>query len=167
VEVTGEAYFEVAANATQPFIVTSNGLKVTVLGTHFNVNTYKDDGTLYVTLLEGAVRVQGETESSLTLQPGRQAALRPGGSIQATTADIEEVIAWKNGFFVFTNASLEQVFNQLSRWYDLDLELDGDVKGKRFVGKMPRTYALEEILAVLKESGVHITIEGNKMHIQP
>ncbi|KAA2238535.1 DUF4974 domain-containing protein [Chitinophaga agrisoli] len=164
VEVTGEVYFEVAANAAQPFIVQSSGLEITVLGTHFNVNTYKDDGTLRVTLLEGAVKVKGDG-SPVTLQPGQEAIIS-NNNINIATADEEQAMAWKNGFFVFRNASIGMVFNQLSRWYNMDVQYNENLKDKRFVGKMPRSYSLEEISAVLNESGVYITIVGNKIQIQ-
>ncbi len=165
VQVTGEVYFEVAANAAQPFVVQSRGLEITVLGTHFNVNTYKDDGALHVTLLEGAVKVKGDG-APVILHPGQAAAIGGNSGISVTQADVEQTMAWKNGFFVFRGASLEIVLNQLSRWYNLDVAYTADLKAKRFIGKMPRSYSLEEISAVLKESGVYITIAGNKMHIQ-
>lgn len=162
VEVTGEAYFEVAANAAQPFIVRSNGLEVAVLGTHFNVNTYQDDATLHVTLLQGAVKVNGTL-----LAPGEQADVPQAGSVRVSNADTEQVMAWKNGLFVFRSADVRTVFNQLSRWYDVNVQYEGSFGGKRFTGKMPRTYKLEEVLAVLQESGIRVKIEGNNMLVQP
>src|SRR5262249_34881073 len=122
VEITGEAYFEVAHNSAQPFHVKKTGgdWTVQVLGTHFNVNAYDDEPAAAITLLEGSVTVETKKERVL-LKPGEQAALNPvtlslskGGHI-----DLDQVMAWKNGLFSFTNADVPTVVRQLARWYNV------------------------------------------------
>ncbi|WP_432327294.1 FecR family protein [Mucilaginibacter sp. P25] len=97
VELTGEAYFEVAHNAKKPFKVISNGQTVEVLGTHFNINAYNDEQAVKTTLLEGSVKVSAGKVSNI-IKPGQQARF-DHGLIDVMNVDADEVVAWKNGFF--------------------------------------------------------------------
>ena len=101
VELTGEGYFEVARNTKQPFVVATALQRVTVLGTHFNVQAYADQAHTSTTLLEGSVQVSGKAGRSL-LAPGEQCRLNgQTGGMQKLQVDTEEVVAWKNGYFYF------------------------------------------------------------------
>src|SRR5690606_35237757 len=103
VTLIGEAYFEVAHDATKPFKVTANGSTIRVLGTHFNVSAYADEPRVVATLLEGAVDVAG-AGSRVVLKPGEQAIVdEETGRIWQEKADIQSVIAWKNGYFRFND----------------------------------------------------------------
>lgn len=166
VELSGEAYFEVKAAPDAPFRVKTKGMEVAVLGTHFNVNAYGDNNFFYVTLLEGAVKVQGKDEP-VVLSPGQQANVDGAGSIQIKQADTAQVMAWKNGFFEFKGADVNAVFSQLTRWYNITVRYEGDLSSRRFVGKIPRTYNLDEVLTVLQESDIHFRIEGDKVIVLP
>ena len=122
VSVTGEAYFEVARDRHSPFKVRINNSEIEVLGTHFNVNTYKEEPAYHTTLLEGRVRIK-TVHTSLTLKPGQQGQLNPRTEKLSLAAnpDIEQVMAWKNGRFQFENASIENIMRQLARAYDIDV----------------------------------------------
>ena len=170
VEVTGEAYFEVAKRAGMPFRVTVNHkAEVEVLGTNFNVKAYDNESGVETTLLEGAVRVSIPEGKSLTLQPGQQARVAAAGAkLQLVNdPDLVKVMAWKNGLFDFNNATLEEVMRQLERWYDIEVVYTKGIPDMELLGKMTRGITLNELLIVLKELGVHCTIEGRKLLVFP
>src|SRR5690606_11734025 len=106
VEVTGEAYFEVPHNPEMPFRVkVQNGTEVEVLDSQLNINSYSDEDNVNITLLEGAVRCTNGSNKAV-LKPGQQARIN-GASAQMDVlndANVEKVMAWKNGLFNFNNA---------------------------------------------------------------
>ncbi|SFW84342.1 FecR family protein [Chitinophaga sancti] len=162
VEISGEAYFEVAADPEKPFLVSvANKTTLTVLGTHFNVNAYDNEQAITTTLLEGAIQVK-----NTILKPGQQALLRPDNQLQLLqTPDINKVMAWKNGLFDFEGASLREVMRQLERWYDIEVVFEGPVPDIRFGGKMTRGIPLNEVLEILKGfegADFKFHMEGNK-----
>lgn len=160
VELTGEAYFEVAPDQHQPFFVRHNGLLVTVLGTHFDVDAYPDEPTARVTLLEGAVNVSNGTAVK-KLHPGQQVLLYGATIAINEDADAEQVIAWKNGRFQFDGATIESVMRELSRWYDVDVEYAGEKPIGHFIGEISRTDDIFEVLRMLSQTrSVHFKIEG-------
>ncbi|HEU4609434.1 MAG TPA: FecR family protein [Chitinophagaceae bacterium] len=171
VEITGEAYFEVAhrlkagSSDPVPFVVLIKGAgqhdaKVEVLGTHFNINAYQDEPLLRTTLLEGAVRFSRNGQS-VTLRPGDQVGAPDEGRLQVVTdADVNEAIAWKNGKFSFNGEGVESVMRQVARWYDVDIRFEGEHPAQRFGGEIARTSNLEEVLQMLRSSGVHFRVEG-------
>lgn len=163
VEITGEVYFEVAKNAKMPFRVKAGNRQVIeVLGTHFNVCAYNDETIARTTLIEGAVRVQG-----MLLKPGQQAQTGTDGT-KIMQVHTDQAIAWKNGFFDFEDADLEDVMRQLSRWYDLEVIYEGKPPRMQFGGKMSRDLKLSDILAGLKGASVHFRIdEGRKLIVLP
>src|SRR5690606_29124747 len=120
VEMTGEAYFEIVKDAKKPFKVSVNDMTIEVLGTHFNVNAYTDEKKMATTLLEGAVRLTKGTEK-MALKPGEQAQWASGGnSFGITHPELDQVVAWKNGYFRFNGDNIVDIMKQLSRWYDID-----------------------------------------------
>lgn len=167
VEITGESYFEVApmykqnSNRRIPFVVKHGYMQVQVLGTHFNVNTYGDDGVLKVTLLEGLVKVISNSDDAL-LHPGEQA--RVAGHISVRDhADLEAVMAWKNGLFSFNKTGLREVIQMLARWYNVQVVYEGVPQQREFWGKIRRSSNLSEVLLILEKSDIHCRIEGNKL----
>ena len=165
VEVTGEAYFEVAGDARIPFVVSKGGMDIQVLGTSFNVNAYDDEQDMKVTLLEGVVRVSSNGNVRL-LRPGQQAKVHADIRV-VDHISVEQVMAWKNGFFHFQGASLQEVMRQLGRWYDVEVSYEGTIADHEFVGTVGRDYNLSEVLAVLGASDVHFRIEGKRLIVQP
>lgn len=164
VEITGEAYFEVAKSKTMPFIVKVNTAEIHVMGTHFNVMAYSGEAAIKTTLLEGSVRLISGKDSSL-LKPGQQAQLTNGSQIRVIGhVNVEEVMAWKNGMFYFGNADLETVMKQLSRWYDVEVEYQDKSFKRLFVGEMPRSSKLSDVLKALELAGnLHFDIVGKKI----
>lgn len=167
VELTGEAYFEVAKNKAKPFIVHANNTNIQVLGTHFDVNAYNDDHMLTTTLLEGSVRMESGKYSAI-LKPGQQGSVMDNsGSIAVKDADIEEVMAWKNGIFLFNDERLDEVMKKISRWYNVEVEFrDPEVKKEAYSGIVSRFSKISQLLGKLQElGGVEFKIEPNKVII--
>ena len=168
ITMSGEAYFEITKNAKLPFIVQKGDVSIKVLGTHFNVNAYDDEDAMKTTLLEGKIAVSKGVNSNL-LTPGQQAVMPNNLSkIQIIDdANIEETMAWKNDIFKFTNASIESVMLQVSRWYDLDVVYKTKVT-HHFVAEIPRNVPLSELLRLLELTDqVHFKIEGRKVIVIP
>lgn len=153
VEVTGEAYFEVAKNAAMPFKVNVNNTAVEVLGTSFNVNAYTDEPVISTTLLEGSIRINGTV-----LKPGQQLS---GGKL-LSGVNIEKVVAWKNGLFNFEGAKLEEVMRQIMRWYNITVVYEKGIPDIEFVGEVSRNVTLTDLLDGLKGIGVRFRLEPNK-----
>jgi ferric-dicitrate binding protein FerR (iron transport regulator) len=166
VELEGEGYFEVAKDAKRKFIVTANGVNTEVLGTHFNVNAFKDDGQdIKITLLEGSVKINNGNATGL-LKPGQQALVANEVKI-VSDVDLHLVIAWKNGYFQFDKASLQNVMKQVSRWYDVDVVYEGYNQPREFAGEIQRDLSLSEVLKILEKNKVHFRIEGKELRVMP
>lgn len=166
VQITGEAYFEVAHNAAMPFIVQQNDISVQVLGTHFNVNGYDDEASMKITLLEGSINVTQGVKARI-LEPGQQARL-VNNEIKVAKANIEEVMAWKNGTFSFNRTDISSIMREMARWYNVDVVFENnEVKGKDFTGAIARKENASEVLKMLEMTGViHFTIEGKKIIVR-
>ena len=177
VEITGEAYFEVTHLTSSsiynikkgeniPFIVNANGMKVEVLGTHFNINAYKDEGATKTTLLEGRVKVvQGMQQQMLI--PGQQALVKDQGIALVDKPDLEGVMAWKNGYFQFQNDSISSIMRQVARWYDVDITYKGNIS-QLFIGKVPRNVNVSTLLKILESTGwAHFKINGREIIVEP
>lgn len=158
VELKGEAYFEVAPNKAKPFVVKSSLQTVEVLGTHFNINDYKDDGNTVTTLLEGSVRVTSQSAKQIMLIPNQQ-SIASHQDIKVQDADLETALAWKNGRLEFKNADIKAILKQASRWYNLDVEYRGAISNRKFNGGISRSSNLSVLLKILAYSGINFTIE--------
>lgn len=175
VQVTGEAYFEIAENAKMPFRATiGHQEEIEVLGTHFNINAYENEAAIKTTLLEGKIKVVKGLNSpaGTILQPGQQAVVRPDDPTNATipvqAADIDKVMAWKNGIFNFEGASVREVMNQLERWYDITVIYEKDVPDIKFFGEISRNINLADLIDALKDVGVHFKIDtGRRLVVLP
>ncbi len=187
VTITGEAYFEIntirnKAGNNIPFFVdiqavAGNGPRgqVEVLGTHFNINAYNDEGAIRTTLLEGKVKItpsidaQLVVRSSKMLAPGQQALLllatnsNQPPSISVRTIDADAAIAWKNGLFNFHKASLPSLMRQIARWYDVEVVYRGPLPNRLFGGEIERNLHLSQVIKILGKMGVQCTIEDKKL----
>lgn len=169
VEVTGEAYFEVAHDKEKPFRVASRGTMVEVLGTHFNINAYADETAVKTTLLQGKVKVTGTaTVDTKHLLPGQQSVLDKKGRITLRQqVDTEETTAWMHGHFQFKSADLKTVLRQVARWYDVEIIYNGAVD-IHFTGQLPRSEKASAIFEKLEMTGaVHFKIENRKIIVSP
>ncbi|MFC6099137.1 FecR family protein [Olivibacter domesticus] len=167
VKVQGEAYFEIRQLANQPFIVETNNQEVLVLGTSFNINAYKVDVS-ETTLISGRVKVKN-LRSTNTATPilsiGEKALVNHQG-IQIAKANIEEITAWKNGYFQF-QGELQDIMEQIGRWYDV--HIDYRLSGKEaltFGGRISRNRSLQDVLAIIEATGnVHFKVEGRRVMV--
>lgn len=158
VELTGEAYFEVAKNKFKPFKVkvvspanNKRNFEIRVLGTHFNINAYGDEGTAVTTLLEGSVLVRSENDS-VQLVPGQKAIIADGADMKVAPADLTGAMAWKDKLFMFQDATIPEIMRQIERWYDVKVVYKGKIDEK-FTGILPRDLTLGQILTVLDNGG--------------
>lgn len=176
VVLSGEAYFEVSKDEKHPFIVrTANDMKVTVLGTKFNISSYTDDPGQKITLTEGSVRVRNEdeparTDSGVLLKPGYQAVFsKDNRRISVAKANLEAALAWKNGLFLFDGESLGSILRNLSRWYDVKVVYaDGVDTRFHFTGRIHRYENITGILHLLELTGkVEFTMNGRQLEVVP
>ncbi len=164
VELTGEGFFEVAHNSQKPFHVQVNDMQVKVLGTQFNINGYADDGNMRTTLIEGSVMVSSEKLGrSAVLKPGQQAVLKINALDVEKDVDTEEVMAWKTGYFIFNDRSVEEIMKQVSRWYDVDVMYESLVEPKYFSGAVKRKGDISDVLKIMEQAGVKFKQEGRKI----
>jgi len=171
VELTGEAYFEVAKDAAHPFrVLVHKGTPdagpagtIDVLGTAFNVMAYGDEPTECTTLLSGSVRFSGEGRSTL-LHVDEQSVLDDKGALRVLPhVNVQEVTAWKNGYFHFDHSSLENTMRQLARWYDVDVRYEGASSGQAFVGRIQRDLPLSAVLRGLENDHVNFKLQGRTL----
>ncbi|MES2331190.1 MAG: FecR domain-containing protein [Bacteroidota bacterium] len=164
VTMTGEAAFKVTHNAKQPFRVYVNGQVFEDLGTEFNVNAYGDEAVIRTTVLEGLVQV-GTTQ----IAPGKQAQVDKNGSVKLlTNIETDEVFAWRDGLFNYTDADIEEIMKQAARWYDVEVEFKTKINQQFTIIGLSRDKGLTEFLQALEQAGhVHFEVEGKKVTVRP
>jgi ferric-dicitrate binding protein FerR (iron transport regulator) len=164
VTLQGQAYFEIAANAAKPFKVQANEMEVVVLGTRFDMMAYADEPTINATLIDGKIKVQDKI-----LRPGQQAVLALSGhQLTVREADVNKIMAWKNGLFVFNNMDLRTILREVSRWYDVEITYKTTPGKELYGGGISRNLNLSEVLRVLEENGTnHFKMDGNKVEVLP
>lgn len=165
VEVQGEAYFQVARDESRPFIVKTGDYEIRVTGTEFNVSSY-GKGATATTLVEGGVEiVMNGTVSILT--PGRRAIIE-NGAIQTHDVNVGRYVAWRDDEFRYSRTPLEEIIDELARWYDLDVEWkDNGAKRYHFSAGFSRRSELRDILEVLeKTNSVEMTLRGRTLIIK-
>lgn len=171
VKISGEAYFEVKSITTAtgkfPFVVEAESERITVLGTHFNINAYTDEETVRTTLVEGTVKVSN-ANGSILIKPGEQAMKLKGASTyNVIRPDMEEVLAWKNGKFIFKNTSAKSIMLQLSRWYDIDIKYKNDLSGINFSGGLSRKDEIEKLVEILELDGrIKLELKGRELIVK-
>jgi transmembrane sensor len=167
VELNGEAYFEVAKNKNMPFKVILNKMAIEVLGTHFNVNAYADENEVKTTLLEGAVKLSSGNAVSL-LKPGQQAVFGNKNLFNIGEVDVQEAIAWKNGYFIFDNDNIEGIMRKVSRWYDVEVDYTGKIDEGAYGGTISRFKSVSGVLKSLELTGtVHFKMQGRRITVMP
>lgn len=166
VKLIGEAYFEVARNHQQPFLVSSPQQNIKVTGTHFNVCCYLHQPDI-TTLAEGSVEITPLSSSTPhPLRPGQQATLQ-GNNLEVRKVNAEDIIAWKDGLFVFNSTPLKEVLDQIGRWYDVDFTYNNNLPNKRFDAEIPRNLNLLEVIKIIEMSSkLQFSINGRKINVQ-
>lgn len=166
VELTGEAYFEVAHNPAMPFRVKTATQQVEVLGTHFNIDAYQDENSTRTTLLEGSVKIlQTQSNISKLLKPGQQAVVT--STISVRSVDAEQAIAWKDDLFMFNGDNLDHIMRVVARWYDVEIVFnDAELKSELYSGSVSKFVNVSHVLKKLELlGGVHFTIEGRTIKV--
>lgn len=168
VELDGEGYFEVMHDATKPFFVKARNMDVKVLGTHFNIRAYSDGVDIKTTLLEGRVEVNSGGHAAV-LFPGEQASLHTSVDVLHTSknVDVDEVMAWKNGYFQFSGANIQAILREAARWYGATVVYEGSVD-ETFTGSLPRSSDISQLLKILEATDkVQFRIVGNQIIVKP
>lgn len=171
VTLSGEAYFETAADPAKPFFVNiNNKAEVEVLGTSFNINAYTNEPNIAATLVTGKIKTTNRSgirhPASEILLPAHQAIIS-ANEIKVEKADMDKALAWKNGLFNFENADVQTVMKQLERWYNIDVVYEKEIPRIYFVGKMSRNMTLDGVLKTLEDSEVRFRMEGRKLVVMP
>lgn len=165
VKLEGEAYFEVAKDKLHPFIVETDKQSVEVLGTHFNINSYHDEIVTKTTLLEGSVKVlHKSTNESEILKPGDQSIVSLSG-IDVKEVDVDEAVAWKDGYFKFNNEKQVSILRKIARWYNVEIEYaDPEAKEVMYYGTVSRFEKISKVLRKFEQTGeVRFDIKGSKL----
>lgn len=177
VEITGEVYFEIESimsgnNQKVPFVVVIRSenhdkREIEVLGTKFNVNAYSNESMIRTTLLEGSIKAN-ENEQTMMIKPGEQVLMYGQAKNMSVLkdADVDEAVAWKNGFFTFKRATIGEIMRRVERWYDVTVEYPNGVPPGHYAGDVPMNVNASEMLKVLQVSGIRFKIEGKKIMIQ-
>lgn len=165
VELEGEAYFEVAKDSKHPFVVRSLGTEVRVLGTSFNMKSYRDE-VQQTTLVEGAVEVTGERQK-VRLVPGEQ-VVREGNNLRVREVNTASYTAWTKQRLVFDNEPLGVVMKMLQRWYDVEIRIeDASLKEMRFTADLPRYEHIKKILDLLEmTTSVKFELNENVLRVK-
>jgi transmembrane sensor len=163
VELTGEAYFEVAKDRAHPFMVKTEAQNTEVLGTHFNINSYETQH-IKTTLLEGSIKVTGENDQVILI-PGQQSTLAVG-KLNVQQADIDEAVAWKNGYFRFNDEKIGEIMQKISRWYNIEVQYKDNITEEGFTGTISRFSNISDVLSMLERTKtVHFEIEGRRVTV--
>lgn len=125
VKLIGEAYFEVYANSSAPFIIEANGYEILVLGTAFNISAYNDDAFIQTTLVSGALEMSSRGGSSYKLKPGQMAMIdHQNQKFEVEYVDTRLFTSWKEGVLHFNKISLKDLATKLERWYDVEISFN-------------------------------------------
>jgi len=164
VVITGEVYFEVKHDAAKPFRVVSNEQTVEVLGTHFNINAYADEKNIKTTLLQGSVRIVANGNRAI-LKVGQSSAIDEN-KISIGNAD-DAAVAWKDGYFEFSESDIQTVMRQLSRWYDVDVIYIGTMSQETFTTRISRHKNISQVLNIIRASkSVNVEIQGRRIMVK-
>ncbi len=167
VYLTGEAFFEVAKDASKPFIVSTKNMSVEALGTAFNVMAYPDDEVTEATLVKGGVAVK-TSKNELILEPGNQARFNKiTENLQKRLINVELFTSWKDGKYIFEYENLETVLTKISRWYDVDVSyLQKDVKKIHFSGTLFKYSDIKQTLHIIElATNAKIDLVNNSIQV--
>ena len=146
ISLEGEAFFDVAHNASKPFKIHTGKDEIRVLGTAFNVKAYSADRQIFTTLVRGSVSVS-TANKNLLLSPGEQSFSDPAtGNLTKKKVDVDQFIGWMNGYFKFVDEPVQGILNELMKWYDIK-EVRYETKNtEKFTASIKRSKSLAEVL---------------------
>lgn len=172
VEFTGEAYFKVTHNPDQPFYVKTSGMSVKVYGTEFNIHAYPDEDITATTLIEGKVSVipLNDQPHETVIAPSQQLTFsKIDKSMHVKTVETSLYTSWREGIYAFEDASLEDIFNYLGRWYMFDVDYkDEKLRHLRFTGEFQKDKPIEYGLKLIRLTcEVNFKIQGSHILVTP
>ena len=165
--VQGEIYLDVRKDATHPFVVKTNRLEVTVLGTSFNVTDYAKDVETAVVLVQGSVDVKVDNKEKKHLIPNQRLS-KANGEVKVDKVDVYNYICWKDDAMNFDGQKLSDVLNSLSRYYNTRIEVSGSLKDEKFYGSLDLNCTLDELLeSISLATPLNIIRQEDKIYIMP
>ncbi len=166
VVLSGEAFFDVAHDAERPFIVETSRMNVKVLGTRFNVNDYDDNEEVSTTLVNGSVEIVSGDQQVFRLVPGEQAYGKEN-ELEKREVNVRLYTSWIDGKFLFNNTELEEIAQQISRWYDVEIFFSSEnVKKVRFTGAIVKFKPLDDLVRMIEStSQVRFSVKGKTIVI--
>lgn len=183
VEITGEAYFEIAKNYIAqtaervPFVVVSDLQEIEVLGTQFNVNSYKDEEAVKTTLLQGSILIRYPKSNidnqadlnvkSLILKPGQQSNMTKSGNIKVGSVNAQQMVDWQKGYFEFHDENVYEIMRKIARWYDVSVIYEPGLPMNGMGGTLSRFQDVSKVLDIMQSTGlVKFKIEGKKIYVR-
>lgn len=167
VSVVGEAFFDVVADKKHPFIVKSEGLRVQVTGTKFNVKSYQEDAVIEVSLKEGRVNVSGSSGSEIVMESGEKLSYnKSDGKFVRKKIDPDMSGAWRDGKFYFKGCTLEDIARQLERSFNVHIAIEENLRQVVYSGNFVHSESLEQILKVMSADGrIRYRMEGEQIYL--
>lgn len=151
VHLKGEACFKVKTDKAAPFYVQLGTLNVQVTGTSFNIKAYDEEADIQIALIEGSVHVREGQKVLATLTPGQQFTYhKMGGEYNVSDVNLSAVTDWTEGKFIFYNETIDHIMREISRWYDVDINVSNEIKEMRYSGILSRKQPLTEMLDALR-----------------
>ncbi len=168
VSITGEAYFDVMPDKSKPFVVECGRTKVKVLGTEFNMNTYKGDAGIFTTLIEGSVAVDNGFGKQAVIKPSEQAITSSSPHLEVRTVNVNRELDWRNGIFDFEDETLEDILDELARWYDFQIFFESEeLKSYEFTGGIDRYEDMNHLLQLFEMTqSVKFYLKGNVLLVK-
>ncbi|WP_443936571.1 FecR family protein [Pedobacter sp. MW01-1-1] len=167
VELSGEAYFEVAHKNGQPFKVISKGQTIQVLGTHFNIQSYSDEKAVVTSLIEGSVQVMAENKKTVLLKPGQQ-SINSKNTLTVNSVNLDGAISWVSNEFYFDDEELGSIMRKIARWYDVEIVCPDNLTHLKFTGSISRTRSIQKVLAIMQlTESLHFKYEGRRITVMP
>lgn len=162
VKLSGEAYFKVAHDSEHPFVVSTRGHNIKVLGTEFNVSSYENDEAEITTLVQGKISMNTAKDKAV-LMPGEKGTVT-NGMIQKAKANIEAATGWKNNEFVFASQDIKSIMKLIDRWYDVNIIYEGEIPSEKISGSISKFADIHSVLNILQATGtVKIKTAGNRV----
>lgn len=161
VKVKGEAYFEIAKDPLKPFRVQVNETVVEALGTAFNINTHMSSDKVKTILTEGKIRVSAYGKEEIVKSGYAAYSGKQGVTVEVT--DIEEALAWKDGYFYFDSKNLKYILEEIARWYDVDLHIEKPISQEKYKGGIKRTESIEALCNVLTDLTGYVIEINNRI----
>lgn len=161
ITLEGEGYFKVRKDSSRPFVVTAAGQQIKVLGTEFNVNAYNENDFIKASLVEGSVLFNEDR-----LIPGESALIK-GNTTKIFSDNIDNVIAWKNGYFIFSEETLEEAMKQIARWYNLEVTFkDIETKSILLGGSISKFENADKVFRMIEKAGnIEVKTKGKEVII--